>query len=143
MVMPMPQIAKAAKQSTSCSTNLFLELIMKATRIVSLSILTAALTLSGLAQAESTLTRAEVKAEAAEAIRTGNIVDAETGLKLNELFPGAYPKQVKVTSVQPRQTQANATTVSTGNIEMDQILLRNSEALARGQSADNQVAGRR
>ncbi|HRH16211.1 MAG TPA: DUF4148 domain-containing protein [Aquabacterium sp.] len=116
---------------------------MKATRIVSLSILTAALTLSGLAQAESTLTRAEVKAEAAEAIRTGNIVDAETGMKLNELFPGAYPKQVKVKSVPARQTQASTTVVSTGDIEMDQIVQRNSEVMARRQGADNQVAGRR
>ena len=143
MVMPMPQISIAAKQSTSCSTNLFLELIMKATRIVSLSILTAALTLSGLAQAESTLTRAEVKAEAAEAARTGDIVDAETGMKLNELFPGAYPKQVKVKSVPARQTQASTTVVSTGDIEMDQIVQRNSEVMARRQGADNQVAGRR
>lgn len=36
------------------------------------------------------LTREQVKAETAEAIRTGDIVDPETQLKLNQLFPGAY-----------------------------------------------------
>lgn len=37
-------------------------------------------------------TREQVKAELAEAIRTGDIViDQESGKKANELFPGRYP----------------------------------------------------
>jgi hypothetical protein len=37
-------------------------------------------------------TREQVKAELAEAIRTGDIVvNGETGQKANELFPGRYP----------------------------------------------------
>jgi hypothetical protein len=41
-------------------------------------------------------TRAEVKAELAEAVRTGDIiVNGETGLKANELSPGAYPMQAR------------------------------------------------
>lgn len=117
---------------------------MKATRIVSLSILTAAFALTGAAHAASTLTREEVKAEAAEAARTGDIVGIETGRKLNEVFPLVYPKPALAKSVQAaRPAQPVAATVSTGDIEMDAIVQRNTEALARGQSSDNQFAGRR
>ena len=39
----------------------------------------------------STVTRAEVKAELAEAIRTGDIVaEGDSGKKLNELYPNRY-----------------------------------------------------
>lgn len=45
------------------------------------------------ANAQSALTREQVKAELAEAIRTGNMLaSGETGLKLNELYPERYPK---------------------------------------------------
>jgi hypothetical protein len=114
---------------------------MNATRIVALSILSAAAAFSGLAQAD-TLTRAEVKAEAREAIRTGDVVDYETGLKLNQLFPGAYPKQVAIKSVAARQAPV-AVFQPTGDIEMDAINQRNAEAMARAQSKDSQFAGRR
>jgi Domain of unknown function (DUF4148) len=114
---------------------------MNATRIVALSILSAAAAFSGLAHAD-TLTRAEVKAEAREAIRTGDVVDYETGLKLNQLFPGSYPKQVKVQTVAARQTPI-AAFQPTGDIEMDAINQRNAEAVARAQAKDSQFAGRR
>ena len=40
-------------------------------------------------------TRAEVKAELAEALRTGEMLDGgDSGLKLNEIIPGAYPRAV-------------------------------------------------
>jgi Domain of unknown function (DUF4148) len=114
---------------------------MNATRIVALSILSAAAAFSGLAQAD-TLTRAEVKAEAREAIRTGDVVDYETGLKQNQLFPGAYPKQVVIKSVAARQAPV-AVFQPTGDIEMDAIHQRNAEAMARAQAKDSQFAGRR
>lgn len=41
-------------------------------------------------------TREEVKVELAEAIRTGDIVDTDTGLKLYELQPGFYPAKPSV-----------------------------------------------
>jgi hypothetical protein len=38
-------------------------------------------------------TREQVKAELAEAQRTGDIIaDGESGKKLNELYPSRYPK---------------------------------------------------
>ena len=44
------------------------------------------------ADASAPKTREQVKAELAEAIRTGDIViDQESGKKANELFPGRYP----------------------------------------------------
>lgn len=36
-------------------------------------------------------TRREVRAETINAIRSGDIVDTETGLKLNQLYPTRYP----------------------------------------------------
>ena len=54
------------------------------------------------ANAQSALTRDQVKAELAEAIRTGNIVaTGELGLKLNELHPERYPKP----ATQPGKTR--------------------------------------
>ncbi len=41
-------------------------------------------------------TREQVKAELAEAIRTGDIEYGERGQKLNELFPGRYPAKPAV-----------------------------------------------
>ena len=59
-------------------------------------------------------TREEVRAEAAEAIRTGDIVDYETGLKLNQLFPGQYAS--KPTAQAQARDKAEATqTASAGN----------------------------
>lgn len=114
---------------------------MNATRLVALSLLSAAAAFSGVAQAD-TLTRAEVKAEAREAIRTGDIVEYETGLKFNQLFPGAYPKQVVIKPVVARQATA-AAFQPIGDIEMDAINQRNAEVMARAQTKDSQFAGRR
>jgi len=132
---------KPAIPDTSCSTLLLLELIMNATRIVALSILSAAAAFSGMAQADP-LTRAEVKAEAREAVRTGDVIDYETGLKLNQLFPGAYPKQVAVKTVASRPAPV-AVFKPTGDIEMDAINQRGAEAVARAQAKDSQFAGSR
>lgn len=114
---------------------------MNATRLVALSILSAAAAFSGVAQAD-TLTRAEVKAEAREAIRTGDIVDFETGLKLNQLFPGAYPKQVVIKPLPVRQSPV-AGFQPIGDLEMDAINQRNAEVMSRVQAKDSQLAGRR
>ena len=51
------------------------------------------------ADASTPITRDQVKAELAEAVRTGDILAAgDTGLKMNELFPGSYPAK---SAVQP------------------------------------------
>lgn len=117
---------------------------MKTNRTIALSLLTTVLSVSGLAQAGNTLTRAQVRAEALEAIRTGDVMDYETGRKLNELYPLAYPQAAKIAQVpvatkpvQPVQGK------EVDNLEHDLITQRHAQALARRQadSADNHLAG--
>jgi hypothetical protein len=60
-----------------------------------------------------------VKAELAEAIRNGDIVaDAETGQKLNQLFPDRYPNQSVTAQAKSRaEVKAElAEAVRTGDI---------------------------
>jgi predicted RNase H-like HicB family nuclease len=69
---------------------------MKSLHHKALGSLGLALALAGLmattAHAQSALTRDQVRAELAEAVRTGNIlVNGESGLTLRELYPQRYP----------------------------------------------------
>ena len=58
---------------------------------------------AGGAMSQGTLTREQVKAELAEAVRTGDIVgNGETSQKLNEIYPGRYPAK----PVAPGKTRA-------------------------------------
>jgi hypothetical protein len=70
------------------------------------------------AQAQSEKTRDQVKAELAEAIRTGNVLaNGESGLKLNELYPQRYahaPAAVATTREQVKVELAEA--IRTGNM---------------------------
>ena len=52
--------------------------------------------------APSTLSRADVRAELAEAQRTGDIQVGDQGKKLNELYPSRYPAKVEA----PGKTRA-------------------------------------
>jgi len=67
------------------------------------------------------VTREQVKAELAAAIRSGDIVaDGETGLKLNELYPNRFPAkpvQAGLTREQVRAELANA--LRTGDYEVN------------------------
>ena len=68
--------------------------------------------------ASATKTREQVKAELAEAIRTGDIVvDFESGKKANELFPGLYPAKAVVQGQTREQVKAElAEAIRTGDI---------------------------
>ena len=69
------------------------------------------------AMAEPAKTRAEVKAELAEAIRTGDIVVGESSLKLNERFPHRYPAASKEQGKTRDQVKAElAEAIRTGDI---------------------------
>ena len=63
-------------------------------------------------------TRAQVRAELAEAVRTGDIVVGEAGEKANELYPGRYPAKPAVAQGLTReQVKAElAEAVRTGDI---------------------------
>lgn len=77
---------------------------------------------AGTAMAQNApLTRAEVKAELAEAVRTGNILaDGETGLKLNQVNPSRYPAKPGQLGKTRAQVQAElADAIRTGDLVAD------------------------
>ncbi len=65
-------------------------------------------------------TRAQVKAELAEAIRTGNMVFDETGQLYNEFFPHNYPAQQTSSKTREEVRAELAEAVRTGNIVFDE-----------------------
>lgn len=70
------------------------------------------------ADASAPKTRAQVKAELAEAMRTGDIpVGGDQNVKLNELFPGIYPPKPVVPVSSRAQVKAELDeAVRTGDI---------------------------
>ena len=82
---------------------------------VSLLLLAA---LGTTAQAQSEKTREQVKAELAEAIRTGDVfARGESGLKLNELYPQRYPQAPAAVAATRAQVKAElAEAIRTGDM---------------------------
>ncbi|MCC2596621.1 DUF4148 domain-containing protein [Pusillimonas sp. MFBS29] len=76
--------------------------------------------IAGQAMAAGTdapVTRDQVRAELAEAVRTGNIVTGESSARLNEQYPQLYPAQQVTTSASRAEVRAElAEAVHTGNI---------------------------
>ena len=70
------------------------------------------------AMSDSGRTRAEVKAELAEAIRTGDIIGSgESGLRLNQLHPHRYPTVAKPSGKTRHEVKAElAEAIRTGDI---------------------------
>ncbi|NYT86394.1 DUF4148 domain-containing protein [Pollutimonas harenae] len=69
------------------------------------------------ANTNATLTRDQVRAELADAVRTGNIVTGESSARLNEQFPALYPEQQTHSTVTRTQVQAElADAIRSGNI---------------------------
>jgi Domain of unknown function (DUF4148) len=85
--------------------------------------------------ANAQLTREQVKAELAEAIRTGDMpVDGESDLKLNQLYPDRYPAKPALIGKTREQVRAElAEAIRTGNVLADgeSGLLRNEVDPAR------------
>src|SRR5690606_28514391 len=82
--------------------------IMTRTKFSAIALVLSAL-FTGQAMAagnDSIVTRDQVKAELAEAIRTGNIVTGESSARLNEQFPALYPEQQVQSTVTRAQVQA-------------------------------------
>lgn len=88
------------------------------TKIATLASVLALAAAADLASADGPLTREQVKAELAEAQRSGDIVaGGEAGLKLNELFPGRYPAKPALHGSTRSQVQAElAEAQRTGNL---------------------------
>ena len=89
---------------------------MKTLRTVSLAVQLLAMTFSSMA--DGGYTREQVKAELAEARRTGNIVgNGESGRMLNELSPQLYPAKPAAQSKTREQVKAElAEARRTGNL---------------------------
>lgn len=94
---------------------------MTRTQISTLAIALSAL-LAGPAMAtdNSTITRDQVKAELAQAVRTGNVITEQSGRFMKDIFPSRYPAQV-----QPSETRAQVKAelneaIRTGNMSFDQ-----------------------
>lgn len=80
------------------------------------------------ANSQSSLSRAQVQAELEEAVRTGNVIVNESGLKLNEMYPHNYPEQQPVSTLTRAQVQAELDeAVRTGNIITDESGLKQNE----------------
>ena len=62
------------------------------------------------------VTREQVQADLAAAVRSGDIMDSQTGLKLNEVFPNRYPVQQAQSTLTRDQVNAElADAQRTGN----------------------------
>ena len=109
---------------------------MKSTYLSILAVTVAAFT-AGQAMAADTsgaLSRDQVQAELAQAVRTGNIViDQETGLKANEVFPGSYPAQAAAQGKTRDQVKAElAEAIRTGDVPVDGVTGLKMNQLAPG-----------
>ena len=73
------------------------------------------------AQAQSQMTREQVKAELADAIRTGDILaPGDSGLKLNELYPQRYPHPAAAPTPTRAQVKAElAAAIRSGDMLAD------------------------
>lgn len=92
---------------------------MKRSYISAVAVAVAALSAGqGMAaDAFTPITREQVKAELAEAIRTGDISTNESGRKMNELFPGSYPAKVAAQGKTRDQVKAEtAEAIRTGTM---------------------------
>ena len=89
---------------------------MNATRTTISLVLLAAL--GTAAQAQSSMTREQVQAELADAIRTGDVVaPGDSGMKLNELYPQRYPHAAATAATSRAQVRAELTqAIRTGDI---------------------------
>ena len=96
---------------------------MNRKHFTALALAIAALGTGHAMAADSTVakTREQVKAELAEAIRTGDMVVGEAGQKANELYPNRYPAKPTVQGKTREQVKAElAEAIRSGSLLMSQ-----------------------
>lgn len=90
---------------------------------------------------DTSLTREQVKAELAEAVRTGNVVTGESSARLNEQFPQVFGQQAS--SVTRSQVQAElAQAIQAGNVVVGESSVRVNEAFPQNYATESNVAGK-
>lgn len=92
---------------------------------------------------DTPITREQVKKELAEAIRIGNIVTDDSGVRLNEQFPHAYPQRQAKSSVTRAQVRAELEeAVLAGNVIVGEGGLRLNEIYPHNYLAQENVSGK-
>lgn len=118
---------------------------MTRTQVSAIALAFSAL-LAGRAMAaniDAPLTRAQVKAELAEAVRSGNIVVRESGAKLNEIRPHNYPAEQNVAGKSRQQVRAElAEATRTGNIIVGESGVKLNEAFPQNYAEQQNVASK-
>jgi predicted RNase H-like HicB family nuclease len=79
------------------------------------------------ALADQGKTREQVRAELADAVRTGDIVAGEFGLKLNEVTPGRYPAMAQAGKTRDEVRAELAEAVRTGDIVTGEFGFKRNE----------------
>jgi len=87
------------------------------------------------------VTRAQVEAELAEAVRTGNLITSQIGLKLNEQYPQNYPAQHSAVKTREQVEAELAEAVRTGDVITSQIGLKLNEQYPQNYPAQRSIAG--
>lgn len=94
-----------------------------------------------MAANDGPVTRAQVKAELAEAVRTGNMIIGESGQQLNEVFPHNYPAQQAASTMTRAQVKAElAEAVRAGNVVAGESSTPLNQAFPQAYVAQNQAA---
>ena len=91
----------------------------------------------------SPVTREHVKAELAEAIRSGNVIIGESGERMNQVFPHNYPAQQVTSTVTRAQVQAElAEAIRLGNVTVGESSVKLNEAFPQNYPAQRNVAAK-
>src|SRR5690554_2494508 len=117
---------------------------MKGTQLSAIAIAFSTL-FAGQAMAahDAPVTRAQVQAELAEAVRTGNIVPGESGQRLNQLYPNNYPAQQTSSTVTRAQVKAElAEARRTGNIAVSESGAKLNDLYPQNYPAQHDVASK-
>ena len=75
--------------------------IMNISREITIALLSTVL--GAAVHAQTAKTRAQVNAELSAAVRAGDLLQGEAGLRLNELHPGSYALTINATSISRAQ----------------------------------------
>lgn len=101
----------------------------------------AFITGSAMAANTALMTRADVQAEMADAVRTGNVTVGESGQRMNEVFPNNYSAEQARSSTTRAQVQAElAEAIRSGNVVIGESGRRFNEVAPQNYQAQQNIA---
>jgi ribosomal protein L30E len=117
--------------------------LMKVIRPLSLVFMTVALAAAGTAGAQEGKTRAQVVAELEEAIKSGDVITGDLGLKRNEVAPASYAAKIQLPGKSREQVRAElADALRTGDIVTGEQGLKRNEVSAAFHAAEATAPGK-